>query len=112
MPNPDPEKAKQQAATLAKDTPVSQKSPEKSKTKSSSASKDALEMASANPAKDKNSTLEHKKPPKEFAKKWVSPVKDGQNTDKDNAMKGSDKSVINVSSKSEGALVNGEAKVG
>nr|GMC88550.1 probable polyribonucleotide nucleotidyltransferase 1, chloroplastic [Ipomoea batatas] len=111
LPNPDPEKPKQQAASPAKDTSVSQKSLEKSKTKSS-ASKDALEMANANPAKDKNSTLENKKPPKELAKKSVSPVKDGQNTDKDKAMKGSDKSAINLSSKSEGALVNGEAKVG
>nr|GMC79252.1 probable polyribonucleotide nucleotidyltransferase 1, chloroplastic [Ipomoea batatas] len=111
LPNPDPEKPKQQAASPAKDTSVSQKSLEKSKTKSS-ASKDALEMANANPAKDKNSTLENKKPPKELAKKSISPVKDGQNTDKDKAMKGSDKSAINLSSKSEGALVNGEAKVG
>ncbi|XP_019162497.1 PREDICTED: probable polyribonucleotide nucleotidyltransferase 1, chloroplastic [Ipomoea nil] len=107
LPNPDPEKPKQQAVSLAKDTSVSQKSLEKSKTKSS-APKDDLEMANANPAKDKNSTLENKKPPK----KLVSPVKDGQNTDKDKAMKGSDKSVVNLSSKSEGALVNGEAKVG
>ncbi|KAL2464293.1 Polyribonucleotide nucleotidyltransferase 1 [Forsythia ovata] len=127
LPDPNPEKqnTKQRTGNLVKEGSISQKAPEKGKQKkASSGSKDATSIENAEPTEEKSPTIELTSPSKsnpseadaltedKFVKKLVIPAKDGPATNKDRPKKSSNKSAINISNKSESAVVNGEAKIG
>ncbi|CAA2955965.1 probable polyribonucleotide nucleotidyltransferase 1, chloroplastic [Olea europaea subsp. europaea] len=127
LPDPTPEKQniKERTGYLVKEGTISQKALEKGKQKkTSSGSKDATTVENAEPREEKNSTIELTSPSKsksaeadaptedKFVKKSVIPPKDVPATNKGRPKKSSNKPAVNISIKSESAVVNGEAKIG